>query len=97
MKQSEIKARHIYRNRGAGNVLRFVLGVGDYTPPSYYSMKPRPDEPGVWYRDSKGAEGVLYMRSFAHWAGACVCDASGEDFILKGEVDFKLLEAFKDL
>lgn len=49
------------------------------------------------YRDNRGQEGFLYLSSFAKWCGKCVCDASGEDFVMLAPIEFKLLEAFKDL
>jgi len=95
MKPSDIKVNYIYRNRGKGKVLRFVLDIGDqYAPTLWFSERPRPVEPGVLYRDSKGREECLYLSSFASWCGTCVVD---DNFIVIEPVDFKLLEAFKDL
>jgi len=97
MKPSDIKEHHIYCNRGKGKVLRFVLSIGKFTPPDWFSSNPRDGEPGVWYRDSKGRQDVLYLSSFASWCGKCVAIADGESFTMVDHVDFKLLEAFKDI
>ena len=98
MKSSDIKERHIYKNRGKGKVLRFVLSIDPLgVLPHWYSMNPVPNEPVVKFQDSKGRDAMLYLSSFASWCGGCVCDASGEDFVLTDTVDFKLLEAFKEL
>lgn len=80
-------------------MLRFVVSIDEnFTPPAWYSMEPRPNEPGVKYVDSRGREGVLYLRSFASWCGDCVADATGEDFALTGvPFDVAKLEGFKEL
>ena len=100
MKPSLIKPRHFYCNRGKGTVLRFVLSIDkNFTPPAWFSMEPRPNEPGVKYIDSKGKGGVLYLKSFASWCGACVGRESEDSFVIGGGVDFDTskLEAFKNL
>jgi len=101
MKPSEIKERHIYCNRGKGTVLRFVLGIDkNFTPPAWYSMEPRPGEPGVRYQDSKGKEGVLYLRSFASWCGKCVGWEVNDALCIDddaGPVDLNLFTPFMEL
>lgn len=93
MKPSEIKARHIYRNRGKGTTLRFVLGIGvEYRPGTWHACSPAPDEPGVLYRDSKGRTEKLYLRSFAKWCGRCVGRENAGGWTITGDIDHSLLE-----
>ena len=92
MKSTEIVARHIYTNRGAGNTLRFVLDIGEFRPLHWYSHGPRPIEPGVLYRDNRGKEGVLYLSSFAKWAGKCVGYENGDGWTITDDINHSLLE-----
>lgn len=69
MKKSDIEVNATYINRGAGKTRRTVLAIGkEHRPEVWYSQNPRPDEPGVKYRQGD-YEGTLYLSSFAQWAG----------------------------
>ena len=93
MKPSEIKARHIYANRGKGTTLRFVLAMGpEHVPSMFFSSGPRPDEDGVYYRDNRGNTYCLYLSSFAKWAGKCVGREDGGDWTITDDIDHSLLE-----
>lgn len=70
MHPKNLRVGATYRNRGKGRVTRTILGIGDeHRPKLFFSPNEPPDEPGVYYRDSKGREGRLYVSSFASWAG----------------------------
>lgn len=93
MKPSDIKVGSVYCNRGAGKTLRLVLSIGEVEPPYWLSDRPRPNEPGVQYRDSAGKEGTLYMSFFAQWCGKLVAIEQGNWWVLvTAGVDWTLLE-----
>jgi hypothetical protein len=74
MKKQDIKVGKTYSNRGKGNTQRTVLAIGDeHRPGNWYSMNPRPEEPGVKY-EQEGIQDCLYLSSFAAWAGTEVED-----------------------
>lgn len=69
MKHSDIVVGETYINRGAGKTRRTVLAIGEeHRPKVWYSPNPRPQEPGVRYKQGD-YEGNLYLSSFAQWAG----------------------------
>lgn len=71
MSPKEIKVGETYRNRGAGRTQRKVLTIDQRIPADWYSPHPAPDEPKVFY-EQDGKERVLYLSSFAKWAGSRV-------------------------
>jgi len=71
MSPKKIKVGCTYKNKGAGRTMRKVIDIGiHHKPEVWFSPNPRPDEPGVLYADEKGRHEVLYLKSFASWAGA---------------------------
>lgn len=72
MKPSEIRVGTTYVNCGAGKTRRKVLEISDKCRPRFWRGEgPPPSEPGVRYLQN-GAEGRLYLSSFAQWAGKAV-------------------------
>ena len=70
MKPEEIHVGETYVNRGAGKTRRYVIAIGyEYQPDVWLSSSTPPDEPGVFYLDSRGRQDTLYLSSFARWAG----------------------------
>ena len=76
MKQKDIKAGKTYRNAGAGTTFRTVLSIDpetDENRPHWWSQNPRPDGmPVVTYHQIRGKYNreLLYLKSFAQWAGS---------------------------
>ena len=69
MKPSEITAGKTYSNRGKGMTKRTVIDISErHRPKHYFGCGPRPSEPGVLY-EQDGKRDVLYLSSFASWAG----------------------------
>ena len=69
MKPNEIKAGKTYSNRGKGTTTRTVIEIGDrHRPKHYFGSSSRPSEPGILY-EQDGKRDVLYLSSFASWAG----------------------------
>lgn len=74
MKPTEIQVGKTYRNRGKGNTHRTVLEIAKGIQVTWFGAGDPPDEPVVRYRYPDGQEGVLYLRSFAVWAGSEVSE-----------------------
>lgn len=73
MNQKDIHVGHTYANRGKGKTTRRVLRIGFDVNFAWLSTRSeRPSGPGVVYEDSRGRPGVLYLASFASWAGSDV-------------------------
>lgn len=69
MSPKDIKVGRIYVNRGKGTTRRKVLEISKELKAPWFSSGPRPtDEPVVRY-EQNGREGLIYLRSFAAWAG----------------------------
>lgn len=69
MKLADIKIGKTYHNRGRGTTIRRIMGIGDeHRPQCWFSLRPRPNEPGVLYEQG-GRQACLYLSSFAAWAG----------------------------
>ena len=68
MKPNEIAAGKTYANRGKGTTKRTVIEIGDRHRPKHYFGSARPPEPCVLY-EQDGKREVLYLSSFASWAG----------------------------
>ena len=68
MKPSEITAGKTYSNRGKGTTKRTVIEIGERHRPKHYFGSLRPLEPCVLY-EQDGKRDVLYLSSFASWAG----------------------------
>ena len=70
MKPSEIRVGATYRNSGAGRTKRTVLKIARDVVPYWKGFKStRPDECGVLYSQN-GVPDMLYLCSFAKWAGS---------------------------
>jgi hypothetical protein len=71
MSPKDIKVGVTYYNRGAGKTTRTVLAIGHKSAgelPSWFSCNPRPNDPVVEYKQGERTD-MLYLHSFAQWAG----------------------------
>lgn len=72
MHPKDIKVGKTYANRGAGRTLRTVLAIGtDFAPDQWLGNKKNgpPDQTAVQFQQGNRIS-VLYLSSFASWAGS---------------------------
>jgi len=74
VKPEDIKVGHVYKNKGAGKILREVLDIGEHCRPYGWVLGKGDLPKGVHYVDSNDKQGILHISDFADWCGERVHD-----------------------